>query len=87
MVAVRFLRLVPRPRASAAPGRRYYRLVSYPHDAFQSLDWTTACEEAKRRRFAGVITPATGQIETFSPQAQACARWHNEGKDGYLVIF
>lgn len=83
MVKYRFLRLVRKPQIGA--GRRYYRLLSYPHDCgeFNSLEEATAY--AVQHKYEAMLGPGHTWI-ALTDKARQCIRWHEAGKEGYIDV-
>lgn len=83
MVKYRFLRLCRKPARGA--GRRYYRLLSYPHDCgeFKTLEDATAYAEA--RQYAAILAPGH-QWVVLNDKARQCLEWYQAGKEGYVDV-
>lgn len=81
MSIYRFYRLVR--KYQTGKGRRYYRLVSYPHDRADMGSTAAAVAYAKARRYAAILV-AGGQWITLDDRAAQCVRWHTEGRPGYV---
>lgn len=78
----RLFRLVRRPQNG--PGRRYYRLVSYPCDI---VDTTDAVAYATRRHYAAIYNIDSDTWHALNASALQCLEWHTQGKAGYVKIY
>lgn len=84
MVSYRFCRLVRKPQSGA--GRRYYRLLSYPHDCGEFATLEEAETYARARKFSALFIPSQHSWITFNDSARQCVAWHEAGKDDYVNI-
>lgn len=81
-MVVRLFRLARKERPANNAGRRYYKLVSYPHDVkeFDTLEEAQAYAEA--RQYAALL--ANQQWIFLNNKARQCHNWHMAGKVGYV---
>lgn len=88
MVA-RFFRLTHKG-ARRGPGRRYYRLVSYPQDVRTMPDNAAARQYAEAKKYAAIFFPGTGHENgswlTLNDKARQCIEWYNAGREGYVNV-
>lgn len=82
MVEYIFFRLCRKNRHGA--GRRYYRLLAYPHDRAVLDSGDAAIQYARARRYAAILAPGHQWI-ALDDRAQDCVRWHTAGKSGYII--
>lgn len=83
MVRYQFFRLCRKPAQGA--GRRYYKLVCYPHDTHECADVNEAKAYAEARQYAAVLGPNQQWI-ILNEKARQCLDWHQAGKDGYVNV-